>query len=290
MTAASDYTEIIYEKNHRIPGAAWITINRPHRMNSTTQQTWREINSAVEDADADPEIGVIVLTGAGQRAFCAGGDVGEHPAEDPRATGFQHAGLLHGGIEDTLKPVIARVCGYAIGGGNHLAYHCDLTIACRDHAIFGQNGARVGAPTAGNFVQDLAYIVGLKRAKELWMMCRRYSADQAVEMGLANVAVAHDNLDAEVDLWCGELLERAPTSLALIKYVFRDIYKPLRDVSDPARYVSEVNPAFFGSDGEAAEGKLAFREKRPPHYTDYRANISGRLRKERAQSEAAADV
>ena len=280
-----EFTEILYDKHRSTRGAAWITINRPARMNSTPQQTWREINAAVEDADADPEIGVIVLTGAGTKAFCAGGDVGEHPSENPHETGFRHLGLLHGGIEDTMKPVIARVCGYAIGGGNHLAYHCDLTIACRDHAVFGQNGAKVGASTAGNFVQDLAYIVGMKKAKELWMMCRRYSADEAVEMGLANVAVAHDDLDAEVDRWCTDLLERAPTSLALIKYVFRDIYKPLRDVSDPARYVAEVNPAFFGADGEAAEGKAAFREKRPPNFGPYRANISGRLRRERIANE-----
>jgi dihydroxynaphthoic acid synthetase len=280
------FSDIRYEKHLRVPGAAWITINRPHRMNSTTQQTWREINAAVEDADADAEIGVIVLTGAGERAFCAGGDVGEHASDDPAATGFRHLGLLHGGIEDTLKPVIARVCGYAIGGGNHLAYHCDLTIACDDHAIFGQNGARVAAMTAGNFVQDLAYIVGMKKAKELWMLCRRYTAGEAVEMGLANVAVAHEKLDDEVDGWCRELLERAPTSLALIKYVFRDVYKPLRDVSDPARYVREVNPAYFGEDGEAAEGKRAFKEKRPPNFGAYRAHISGRLRRERLAGEA----
>lgn len=283
------FTEILYAKHEVTPGAAWITINRPDRMNSTTQRTWREINLAVEDADADPEIGVIVLTGAGTRAFCAGGDVGEHPAEDPRETGFKHIGLLHGGIEDTMKPVIARVCGYAVGGGNHLAYHCDLTIACREHAIFGQNGARVGAPTAGNFVQDLAYIVGMKKAKELWMMCRRYSADEAVDMGLANVAVEHDRLDAEVDAWSRDLLERAPTSLALIKYVFRDVYKPLRDVSNPARYVAEINPKFFGNEGEAAEGKAAFREKRAPDFAPYRANVSGRLRRERLEAEATTD-
>jgi 1,4-dihydroxy-2-naphthoyl-CoA synthase len=284
MTIGSDFTEVIYQKHHRVEGAAWITINRPHRMNSTTQHTWYEIATAVEDADADPTIGVIVVTGAGTKAFCAGGDVGEHPAEDPKETGFKHIGLKHGGLEDTMKPVIARVCGYAIGGGNHLAYHCDLTVACDDHAIFGQNGARVGASTAGNFVQDLAYIVGMKKAKELWMMCRRYSAAEAVEMGLANVAVSHDGLDDEVDKWCQELLEKSPTSLALIKYVFRDVYKPLRDVSDPARYVRLVNPLFFGSDGEAAEGKLAFKEKRAPKYLPYRANISGRLRRERTES------
>lgn len=281
MTVGDDFTDVIYTKHARVQGAAWITINRPHRMNSTTQHTWAEIYRAAEDADSDPEIGVIVLTGAGERAFCAGGDVEQHPDKDPRETGFKHIGLLHGGLEDTLKPVIARVCGYAIGGGNHLAYHCDLTIACDDHAIFGQNGARIGAQTAGNFVQDLAYIVGMKKAKELWMMCRRYSAADAVEMGLANVAVPHERLDDEVDQWCRELLEKAPTSLALIKYVFRDVYKPLRDVSDPVRYVNAVNPAYYGDDGEASEGKSSFREKRPANFGPYRKNISGRLKRER---------
>ena len=285
-TSQFDFTDVIYEKHHRVEGAAWITINRPHRMNSTTQHTWYEIATAVEDADDDPSVGVIVVTGAGTKAFCAGGDVGEHPAEDPKKSGFKHIGLKHGGLEDTMKPVIARVCGYAIGGGNHLAYHCDLTIACDDHAIFGQNGAKVAAPTAGNFVQDLAYIVGMKKAKELWMMCRRYSAAEAVEMGLANTAVPHDRLDDEIDSWCRELLDRAPTSLALIKYVFRDIYLPLREVSDPARYVREINPAYFGAEGEAAEGKIAFREKRPPQFGDYRKNISGRLRRERLSQDA----
>ena len=282
------FTEIIYEKHHRVRGAAWISINRPHRMNSTTQQTWQEIYQAVEDADSDPEVGVIVVPGVGEKAFCAGGDVSQHPDRDPQQTGFRHIGLLHGGIEDTMKPVIARVCGYAIGGGNHLAYHCDLTIACADHAVFGQNGGRVAAQTAGNFVQDLAYIVGMKKAKELWMLCRRYTAAQAVEMGLANVAVSHEQLDAEVDAWCEELLVKSPTSLALIKYVFRDVYKPLRDVSDPPRYVREVNPAYYGEQSEAAEGKAAFREKRPPEFGPFRANVSGRLRRERLANEAPA--
>lgn len=280
MPDVGPFEEIIYDKHHRVRGAAWVTINRPHRMNSTTQQTWAEIIEAVEDADADPDIGVIVLTGAGERAFCAGGDVGQHPDKKQKPGEFKHLGIRHGGIEDTTKPVIARVCGYAIGGGNHLAYHCDLTIACDDHAIFGQNGPRVAAPNAGHFVQTAAYTIGLKRAKEMWMLCHRYSGAEAVELGLANVSIPHAELDDKVDEWCQELIERSPTSLALLKRLFREVYSHHRDV-DALGFINEVNPEFFEDGGEAKEGKEAFLEKRAPDFSPFRGNISGSLRRDR---------
>ena len=267
--------EIIYQKHHRVEGAAWITINRPDRRNATTRRTWREIEAAIEDADKDVTIGVVVLTGQGDKAFCAGGDIGEHPDEEAQPSKNVRI-RAHGGIEDILKPVIARVCGFAVGGGNHLAYHCDLTIACEEHAQFGQNGARVASPASGHMVQDLAAIVGMKKAKELWYLCRRYSAKQAVDMGLANVAVPHDKLDEEVDQWCREIVVKSPTCLAVFKYTFRDTYLWLRDHTDMGAVVGDVNPAFYGEGGEAVEGKYAFLERREPDFVRFRKNIIGK--------------
>ena len=186
----TDFRDIIFQKHGRVRGAAWITINRPDVMNSFTGDTLAEMKSAVEEACADPEVGVIVITGAGERAFCAGGDV--RWLQQVQVEGASASPMdPHSGIEDCMKPVIARVNGYAIGGGNHLAYFCDFTIAS-ENATFAQVGPRVGSPAAGYFVAYLTHVVGAKKAKEIWMLCRRYSAAeyrrQSIQISLAFLA------------------------------------------------------------------------------------------------------
>lgn len=271
------FTDILYEKHKRVQGAAWITINRPEVRNAYRRITLDEIQTAIDDADADPEIGVIVITGQGTKAFCAGGDVNEHAgdAAEQKARFSGPRPRPHAGVEDTLKPVIARVCGFAIGAGNHLAYHCDLILACEEHARFGQNGPRVGSPANGYLVQNLAQVVGMLKAKEMWMMCRQYTARQAVDMGLANTAVPHELLDAEVDQWCRELLEKSPTCLGMLKFTFRETFLESREKTSLDN-VNMINPNFYEANGEAAEGKRAFLEKRRPDYAKYRGRISGK--------------
>jgi len=260
----ADFRDIIFQKHHRLRGAAWITINRPDVMNAFTGHTLTEIAAAVSDASADPEVGVVVVTGAGDRAFCAGGDVRwlqevqrEGAAASPRDP--------HAGIEDCLKPVIARVNGYAIGGGNHLAYFCDFTIAS-ENATFAQVGPRIGSPAGGYFVAYLTHVVGAKKAKEIWMLCRRYSAREALEMGLVNAVVPLDQLDGEVDRWCTELLQKSSACLKVLKASFRTVYQPLRE--SERDWVAELAPGFYAS-GEADEGKDAFLERREPDFSRF---------------------
>lgn len=260
----TDFRDIIFEKHHRVRGAAWITINRPEVMNSFTGDTLAEMRSAVEDACADPEVGVIVITGAGERAFCAGGDVRwlqEVQQEGAAASPMDP----HSGIEDCMKPVIARVNGYAIGGGNHLAYFCDFTIAS-ENATFAQVGPRVGSPAAGYFVAYLTHVVGAKKAKEIWMLCRRYSAAEALEMGLINAVVPLDRLDEQVDRWCEELLQKSPSCLKILKASFKTVYQPLLEAQRD--WVKELAPDFYAS-GEADEGKNAFLERRESDFSRF---------------------
>ena len=263
-----DFKDIIYEKHHRVQGTAWITINRPQVMNAFTGVTLAEIRQAVEDANADDTVGVLVITGAGDKAFCAGGDV-KWLQEVQREGAASAAGGFdpHAGIEDCLKPVIARVNGYCIGGGNHMAYFADFTLACEEHAVFSQVGPRIGSPAAGYFVAYLTWVVGAKKAKEMWMLCRRYTAQQALEMGLVNVVVPPDKLDEEVDKWCRELLAKSPSCLKILKASFRSLYDPLRHQAS-RNYVKEIAPDFFRS-GEADEGKNAFLERREPDFSRY---------------------
>ncbi len=258
--------DILYEKHQRVRGAAWITINRPQAMNSFTGQTLTEMAQAVGDASADPEVGVIVITGAGDRAFCAGGDV--RWLQEVQREGASAPAPVdpHAGIEDCLKPVIARVNGYAVGGGNHLAYFCDFTIAS-DRATFMQVGPRVGSPASGYVVAYLTHVVGAKKAKEIWMLCRRVSAQEALAMGLVNVVVAHDQLDAEVDRWCAELMQKSPSCLKILKASFRTLYQPLREASR-RNWVNEIAPDLYRS-GEADEGKNAFLERREPDFSRF---------------------
>jgi dihydroxynaphthoic acid synthetase len=257
------FTDIRYEKHNRVRGAAWLTINRPDLMNSFTGHTLDEMKTAVDDAATDQEVGVLVITGAGDRAFCAGGDV--RWLQEVQSGGKQVPMDPHAGIEDFLKPVIARVNGYSIGGGNHLAYFCDFTIAS-ERATFAQVGPRVGSPAAGHWVSYLTHVVGAKKAKEIWMLTRRYSAAEALEMGLVNTVVPHDQLDEEVDRWCAELMQKSPACLKILKASFREVFQPLRQ---PGRdWVSEIASGFFES-GEADEGKNAFLERREPDFSRF---------------------
>jgi len=260
MAPTKDFTDLLYKVDNAV---ATIAINRPDRLNAFTGHTIEELSRAVAMAAQDRAVGVIVMTGVGDRAFSAGGDV--HWEASGGLEG--HDWHLGQEIVDCPKPVIARVSGYAIGGGHHLAYFCDFTIAA-DHSIFGQNGPRVGSPAGGYVVSHLASIVGHKRAREIWMLCRRYNAKQALDWGLINAAVPVAELDAEVARWCDELLALSPTVLRTVKASFRNHMQSYMDknVSDVLR---KVSPNYFET-GEQQEGANAFLEKRKPDFKPYR--------------------
>src|SRR5437016_10438355 len=228
------YRDILYDKRD---GVATITINRPKVLNAFRAETVEEMLEAMGDADNDSDIGVIVLAGAGDRAFCSGGDNSARSSGSQKDEGYGGRGLvglpieeLHSAIRDSRKPVIAKVQGYAIGGGNVLATLCDLTIAS-EKAVFGQVGPKVGSVDPGFGTAYLARIVGEKRAREIWYLCRRYSAKEAYEMGLVNAVVPPERLDEEVERWCAELKERSPTALAIAKRSFNADTEQLRGLS-----------------------------------------------------------
>jgi 2-ketocyclohexanecarboxyl-CoA hydrolase len=254
------YSDILYDVSAAV---ARITINRANRLNAFNGDTIDQLRDAVARAAADRTVGVIVLTGAGEKSFSAGGDV-QWEVEG----GLEgHDWQLGAEIVACPKPVLARVRGYAIGGGNHLAYFCDFTIAS-DDSVFGQNGPRVGSPAGGYVVSHLASIIGHKRAREMWMLCRRYTAQQMLDWGLINAVVPASELDAEVDRWCSELLALSPGALRTVKASFRDHMLPYmgRNVSDVVRAEA---PGFFES-GEQQEGAAAFLEKRTPDFSRFR--------------------
>lgn len=252
-------------------GVARVTINRPTKLNAFTPHTLKELIAAVEEAGRDTTVGVIVLTGTGNRAFCAGGDVSVENEETFTAGPDAFDALvkeLYRVMRDCLKPVIARVNGYAIGGGHHMAYMCDFTIAA-EHSVFGQNGPRVASPAEGWLVSYLWSVIGMKRAKEVWMLCRRYTARQAYEWGLANAVVPEAELDSEVQRWCDDLLTLSPTVLKLVKKSFDDSLAAMREQQDSVKLLDLVNPGFFAS-GEQQEGANAFMEKRKPDFSPWR--------------------
>ncbi len=254
-----DYEDILLDKTD---GVARITINRPKVMNAFRGQTTEELIGAFGDAGWDKSIGVIVLAGAGDRAFCTGGDQSAHDGQyDGRGTIGMPVEQLHSVIREVPKPVIARVQGYAIGGGNVLATLCDLTIAS-DKAIFGQVGPKVGSVDPGWGTAYLAQVVGEKRAREIWYLCRRYTAEQALQMGLCNAVVPHDQLDAEVDKWCAEILEKSPTAIALAKSSFNASTEAIRGIG--ALGFQALN--LYYQSAESKEGVKAFLEKRKPNF------------------------
>jgi len=258
------YTDVLYDKKD---GVAWIVINRPEVRNAFRTRTVRELTEAFEDAKFDPTIGVVVLTGAGDKAFCAGGDQKERGqggyATDERPMDVD---LLHNAIRRIPKPVIAMVNGFAIGGGHVLHVLCDLSIAA-ETAIFGQTGPRVGSVDAGFGTGYLARIVGEKRAREIWYLCRQYSAQEALAMGLVNKVVPLKDLKAEVERWCAELLEKSPTALALAKQSFNIDSEQRAGVSEFAHTALTL----YYQTEEAMEGRNAFVEKRPVNFKKFRA-------------------
>jgi len=251
------YEDILYEVDG---GVAKITINRPKVYNAFRGQTCEELIRAFQDAGWDRSIGVIVLAGAGDKAFCTGGDQSAHAGQyDGRGTIGLPIEEVHTAIRDVPKPVIARVQGYAIGGGNVLATVCDLTIAS-ERAVFGQVGPKVGSVDPGFGTAYLARVVGEKRAREMWYLCKRYTAAEALSMGLINAMVPHEELDAEVKRWTDQLLERAPTALAIAKRSFNADTESLRGIASLGMQALSL---YYGTE-ESREGAAAFREKRPP--------------------------
>lgn len=262
LDAQHRWTDILYEKKDHV---ARITINRPKQLNAFTGDTLKELTLALEDAARDRSVGVVVLTGAGERAFCVGGDVNWE-----KEGGLERQVLepysLHLSVSRCPKPVIARVNGYAIGGGNHLAYFCDFTVAA-EHAVFGQNGPRVGSPASGPLVNYSARILGHKRARELWMLCRKYSAVQMMQWGLVNAVVPYAELDAEVARWCEEILALSPTCIQVLKASFVADIEPLLGGGDAMRR-HILGPDFY--ENEQQEGARAFLEKRRPDFWRFR--------------------
>ena len=258
-----EFTDIIYEKKYHqelLGGIARITINRPHKLNAFTNKTQEEMFHAFYDASHDKSLGAVILTGAGDRAFCTGGDV------EWEQKGLREQMYWRYPPNQLLlmcrKPVIAMVKGFCIGGGNHLAYMCDLTIAA-DNAIFGQNGPRVGSPADGYIPAYLTRVVGAKKARELWLLCRKYNAQEALKMGLINGVVPLDQLEAEVDKWCEELLALIPGCLEILKASFdADIDYMAGSLGKQSR---TLYPDWFDMQ-ECQEGPTAFLEKRKPNF------------------------
>src|ERR671931_1645601 len=253
-------------------GLAWITIDRPERMNAFRARTIDELIACFKRAWAGPDVGVICITGAGDRAFCTGGDQKQRAETGdygPSESGLFEVEYLHRLIRELPKPVIAAVNGYAIGGGHVLHVLCDLTIAA-DSARFGQTGPRVGSFDAGFGTAYLARVVGEKRAREIWMLCRQYDAATAERWGLANRVVPAAELRAEVRRWADEIIALSPTALRFIKQSFNADTEHLAGVGQLA--FSGLGE-YLESD-EAQEGVRAFAEKRDPDFSRYRARVS----------------
>jgi naphthoate synthase len=265
-TSSGSYEDIRYETTS--DGIAKITICRPEVHNAFRPQTVIEISQALNVAREDERIGVIVLTGEGERAFCSGGDQrvrGDSGYQTSSgATGRFHVTDLQVQMRRCPKPIVAMVAGYAIGGGHVLHLICDLTIAA-DNAVFGQVGPKVGSWDGGFGASVLSDLVGPKRAKEIWFLCRQYDAQQAMEMGLVNTVVPLAELERETVTWCREMLEKSPFALRLSKASFHaheDGYAGIQQLAHDA------NLLFYGSE-EAQEGREAFKAKRAPAFDKF---------------------
>jgi naphthoate synthase len=271
--AEGDYTDIRYEKSAAPDGGiAKITINRPHLRNAFRPRTVIEMSRAFRDAQEDTAIGVIVLTGEGPDAFCSGGDQrvrGDSGYLDDDEAGRAGVGRfhvtdLHVQIRRLPKPVVAMVAGYAIGGGHVLHLVCDLTIAA-ENARFGQVGPKVGSFDGGFGAGLLANVVGPKKAKEIWFLCRQYSAEEALAMGLVNTVVPLERLEEETVGWCREMLALSPFALRLLKASFNAAEDGLTGIQQLAH---DTNLLFYGSE-EAQEGRDAYRDKRKPDFSRF---------------------
>jgi naphthoate synthase len=258
------YTDILY---HKYDGIAKITINRPHVRNAFTPVTVQQMIEALDDARNDPSIGVILLTGAGKEAFCSGGDQkirGHAGYQD--SEGVERLNVLdfQRQIRNCPKPVIAMVAGYAIGGGHVLHVVCDLTIAA-DNAIFGQVGPKVGSFDGGFGSSYLSRIVGQKKAREIWFLCRQYTAQQALEMGLVNIVVPYEKIEETAIEWSREILQHSPLAIRCLKSALNadcDGQAGLQELAGNATML-------FYMTEEGKEGRDAFIEKRKPNFNQY---------------------
>jgi naphthoate synthase len=260
-----ELTDVRYEVER---GLAWVTIDRPERYNAFRARTVDELIWCFKWAWADREVGVVALTGSGDKAFCAGGD--QKQRQDTGDYGPSESGLfevenLHRVIRDIPKPVIAAVNGVAIGGGHVLHVICDLTVAA-DHARFGQAGPRVGSFDAGFGSAYLARILGEKRAREVWYLCRQYDAATMERWGLVNRVVPLSELRSEVRSWADEMLAMSPTALRVLKHSFNADSESVAGIGSMAFDSLEL----FVRSPEAREGVAAFAEKRPPDFSKYR--------------------
>src|ERR1700676_3143825 len=263
MTDPKQFTDVIYEVRDR---AAWIIINRPKVYNAFRGQTLEELIQAFHLAANDRNISSIVLTGAGDKAFCTGGDQSAHEGQyDGRGVVGLPIDELQGLIRDVPKPVIARVNGFAIGGGNVLATLCDLTIAA-DSAKFGQVGPKVGSVDPGFGTMYLARIVGEKRAREFWYLCEQYTAEDCRQMGLVNKVVPASQLMNEARAWARKIAGMSPTAITLAKASFNAPSEEIRGIGAIALRGLAL---YYGTE-EALEGKNAFLEKRPPEFARFR--------------------
>ncbi len=275
---AGDYSDIRYElAGGENAGIAKITIDRPEVRNAFRPETVIELSHAFERAREDPDVGVVILTGEGPDAFCAGGDqrvrggrggyvTGADPALAGRqpAVGRFHVTDLHVQIRRLPKPVVAMVAGYAIGGGHVLHVVCDLTIAA-DNARFGQTGPKVGSFDGGFGASVLSRLVGPKKAKEIWFLCRQYGAQEALQMGLVNTVVPLERLEHETVQWCREMLALSPLALRLLKASFNADEDGLAGIQQLAH---DANLLFYMSE-EAQEGRDAYLQKRPADFSQF---------------------
>lgn len=257
----SSFEDILYTEHG---GVATIAINRPEKYNAFRGQTCDEIIQALHLAGWNKDIGVIILTGVGEKAFCSGGD---QSAQEGGYDGRGIIGLpleeLHSLIREVPKPVIARVNGYAIGGGNVLVTCCDLAIAS-ENAIFGQVGPRVGSVDPGFGTAYLSRVIGEKRAREIWYLCRKYTAQQALDWGLVNAVVPMDQLDQEVEKWAQEIMALSPTAISIAKRSFNADSDSIKGIGSLGMQTLKL---FYESE-ESKEGVKAFLEKRKPRFRD----------------------
>jgi naphthoate synthase len=265
-TSSGGYEDIRYETTP--DGIAKITIDRPGVHNAFRPQTLIEVSDALVTAREDESVGVIILTGAGDQAFCSGGDQrvrGDSGYKtDAKATGRFHVTDLHVQMRRCPKPIVAMVAGWAIGGGHVLQLVCDLAIAA-DNARFGQVGPRVGSFDGGFGASLLTELVGARKAKEIWFLCRQYDAAQALEMGLVNTVVPLERLEEETLAWCREMLALSPYALRLMKASFHAAEDGFAGIQQLAH---DANLLFYGTE-EAQEGREAFKAKREPDFSRF---------------------
>lgn len=262
---STSYKDVLYEVRD---GVVRITINRPEVYNAFRLQTLEELIDAFQQAGEEKSANVIVFAGTGDKAFCTGGDQKEHLSEDglygPRGTVGMPIEEFQTALRDVRKVTIAKVQGFAIGGGNVFATLCDLTIAS-EKATFGQVGPKVGSVDPGWGTAYLSRIVGEKKAREIWFLCRRYKAQEAFDMGLVNKVVPHDQLDAEVDQWCKEINEMSPTALTIAKRSFNADSENIRGIG----FLGIQTVKHYYQTEESKEGVRAFNEKRKPDFKKY---------------------